>query len=241
GTASGTGTFILNSPITLDLTGANTTDCNMWTLVDATDLASVTYSNNFGVTSTSGAFTETAGGSGLWRLDDGTNIWTFTQSTGTLEVQSALYTNWATSYGLAGADADQTADIEGGGTGDGLNNLLEFAHGTNPNVSDNAVLSVVDGSSFTPGTPAVALNFSPLAVTFRYVRRKNHVAAGLTYTPRFIDSTGSYVVDASAPAPTVVSTQDGGYEVVEVPFPLFETTGKKAKAMLAIVDVTLAP
>ncbi|MDB4041171.1 autotransporter-associated beta strand repeat-containing protein [Akkermansiaceae bacterium] len=235
GTASGT--INLDGTLNLSLGGTNTTSGNSWLLVDDTNLT-VNYGGTFAVNSSLGSFTNI---SGLWRLDDGNNIWTFTQSTGTLEVQSALYTNWATSYGLAGGDADQTADIEGGGTGDGLNNLLEFAHGTNPNVSDNAVLSVVDGSSFTPGTPAVALNFSPLAVTFRYVRRKNHVAAGLTYTPRFIDSTGSYVVDASAPAPTVVSTQDGGYEVVEAPFPLFETTGKKAQAMLAIVDVTLAP
>ncbi|MDA7935519.1 autotransporter-associated beta strand repeat-containing protein [Akkermansiaceae bacterium] len=236
GGAPNTGTINLDGALNINLGGADTTAGNSWLLVDDANLT-VNYGGTFAVTSSLGAFTNSAG---VWTLENGSNFWTFTQATGVLSIES-YYSVWATSNGLAGVDAATTADLEGGGAGDGLNNLLEFAYGTDPNVSDNTPLSIVNGTSFTSGTPVVDVAFSPLAVTFRYARRKDHVAAGLTYSPRFIDSTGAYIVDPSAPTPTVVSTQAGDYEVVEVPFPLFDSTGRKADAMLAIVDVTLAP
>ncbi|MDB4754752.1 autotransporter-associated beta strand repeat-containing protein, partial [Akkermansiaceae bacterium] len=236
GGAPNTGTINLDGALNINLGGADTTSGNNWLLVDDANLT-VNYGGTFAVTSSLGAFSNS---SGVWTLVDGANTWTFTQSTGALTLVG-LYDGWAASFGLTGGDAATTADLEAGGAGDGLNNLLEFAYGTDPTVSDNAPLSIVDGTSFTAGTPVVDVAFSPLAVTFRYTRRKDHVAAGLTYSPRFIDSTGAYIVDPSAPTPTVVSTQAGDYEVVEVPFPLFDSTGRKADAMLAIVDVTLAP
>jgi hypothetical protein len=48
------------------------------------------------------------------------------------------YANWAAAFGLTGADTNMTADLEYGGLGDGMNNLIEYALGGNPNVDDAA-------------------------------------------------------------------------------------------------------
>ena len=80
--------------------------------------------------------------------------------------------------------------------------------------------------------------FSPLTITYRFVRRVAHVAAGLTYTPQFTADGVSFL--DSGDVPTVVVADDGsGYEVVEVPFLVFLPNGTKASDALARVQVTL--
>jgi fibronectin-binding autotransporter adhesin len=74
GTANFDGEFVLN------LTGANITNGNSWTLVNATTLTD-SYGGTFNVSSTLGAFTELAN---VWTKVDGDNTWTFTESTGVL-------------------------------------------------------------------------------------------------------------------------------------------------------------
>ncbi|NNM30583.1 MAG: DUF642 domain-containing protein [Akkermansiaceae bacterium] len=155
-------------------------------------------------------------------------------------VVTTVYENWAAGYGLSGAAAATTADIENGGTGDGMTNLLEFGFGTDPTVSDNNSLTVTDGANFTPGQPVVVVTWNGgNPVKLRYVRRKHHAAAGLIYTPKFTDSTGTTIPDPANPTPTVVSDGGGDYEVVEVPFPLFDSTGEKVSALMAVVEVEL--
>ena len=152
------------------------------------------------------------------------------------------YDTWASDNGLSGGDADLTADTENSGDGDGLNQLLEFAFGTNPNASDNVALTVTDGTTFTPGIPQVEQIFDGgNPVKFRYVRLKEHVAAGLTYTPQFSDSLDNFVPDVDNPVPVVISDAGGDYEVVEVPFPLFDGGGQKAASLFGQVVVTLDP
>jgi len=51
------------------------------------------------------------------------------------------YSSWALSHNLTGADADGKADVEYGGLGDGLENLMEYALGGNPNYDDAAAVS----------------------------------------------------------------------------------------------------
>ena len=76
------------------------------------------------------------------------------------------------------------------------------------------------------------VTFSPLTITYRFVRRVAHVAAGLTYTPQFTADGVSFL--DSGDLPTVVVADDGtGYEVVEVPFMVFLPNGTKASAALA--------
>ncbi len=81
----------------------------------------------------------------------------------------ATYEAWAADNGLAGADALRTADIENGGLGDGMENLLEYVLGGDPNADDAASILPV-------------LQF-PDATTMEYIyRRRNDAAArGLTY------------------------------------------------------------
>jgi hypothetical protein len=133
-----------------------------------------------------------------------------------------------TGNGANGADPDSDSVI----------NLLEFAFGTDPNVSDNNPLTVTSATTFTPGGPTTVVTFSPLTITYRFVRRVDHVAAGLTYTPQFTADGVSFL--DSGDVPTVVVANDGsGYEVVEVPFLVFLPNGTKASDALARVQVTL--
>ena len=69
------GTFIIDSA------GADITDGNAWTLVDA-----ATLTESFGGTFTVQGFTETAN---VWTLVEGDNTWTFTEATGVLSLAVA--------------------------------------------------------------------------------------------------------------------------------------------------------
>ena len=142
----------------------------------------------------------------------------------------SIYDTWVNANGLTGGDAADTADVESGGAGDGLVNLLEFAFGTNPNANDNSPLVVIDGSTFTPGTQIVKIQspFNPSNITAQFARRKDAAAAGLTYVPEFSADMTTWEAHASAPTPDVVSTNAGDYEIVEVPYLVFLSNGQKA-------------
>ena len=90
------------------------------------------------------------------------------------------YEDWADDNNLIGGDALRTADIENGGLGDGMENLLEYVLGGNPNVDDAASIMPV-------------LQF-PDAATAEYIyRRRNDAAArGLVYD---LQAKGDLVVD----------------------------------------------
>lgn len=55
------------------------------------------------------------------------------------------YATWAQENGLVGADTNRTADIENGGIGDGVENLLEYVLGGDPNLDDAASILPVAG------------------------------------------------------------------------------------------------
>ena len=60
------------------------------------------------------------------------------------------FVTWASGFGLSGAAADPTADIENGGVGDGYSNYLEYALGLDPTVSDSAFDAlIVEDNSFS--------------------------------------------------------------------------------------------
>lgn len=128
-TGAGPGTLNLDGEIFLDLSGADTTAGNMWTIVDVANLTE-TYGGTFSVNSSLGAFTEAAD---VWTLDDGTNLWSFSEATGILSVGSAstAYDTWASVNGLdgtSGKENGKTDDPEG----DGRNNLYEFGFDGDP-------------------------------------------------------------------------------------------------------------
>ncbi len=133
---TGAGTANLNGTLNLDLSGANLTVGNSWTLVN---VATANYAL-VAITSTP-ALTFTQTGS-LWTAPSGANVWKFNQTTGVLSITAAsAYTSWITTpaFALAPADQDPTDDPDY----DGMNNLLEFVLNGNPSVSSPAILPVL--------------------------------------------------------------------------------------------------
>jgi hypothetical protein len=66
------------------------------------------------------------------------NVWV---GAGDPPVIEDSYGDWAFRYNLTGDDADETADVEYDGLGDGLDNLMEYALGGNPTNDDAAAVS----------------------------------------------------------------------------------------------------
>jgi M6 family metalloprotease-like protein len=139
-----------------------------------------------------------------------------------LGLPKSLYQIWTEFHTLTGADALVGTDFDT----DGLTNLLEFAFGTNPNAGGGGTLAYTLGGAVT--TPGAVVRVNLLAgggVDFRaiFTRRKDHVAAGLTYTVQFSADMTNWV--NSADTPTILTgdnTQNpGDIEAVSVPYPLF--------------------
>lgn len=120
--------------------------------------------------------------------------------------------------------------------GDPYNNLFEFGSGTDPNAPTGLLTVDLGAGTFTPGAPVVHVEFSPLRVTYRFVRVIDFAGAGLVYTPTF--SHGLVTFEPSSAVPTVL-LQDlvTGYELVEVPFTLFLSDGQKAKFSQLEIDL----
>jgi autotransporter-associated beta strand protein len=228
GGAPSTGTINLDGTLNLDLSGADLTNGNSWLLVDDTNLT-VNYGGTFAVSSPSGAFTENAG---VWTLSETTNTWVFTESTGTLVLasQASIYDSWAVLNGLTGADALATADPDS----DFIDNLLEFAFGTNPNAPDPVSLTWDGTNAATPGCPMVDLNFSGGTVDLnaRFLRRKDHgTVSSLQYEWEFSADLVTWESSASTPAWLVTPTDladdvSGDYDLVTVPFPALLDNGE---------------
>lgn len=152
---SGAGTLQYDGKLRIEMSGADTTPGNSWTLVNVGSLASATFGATFSVTgSSAGDFTETAVDSGIWKAVDGSIEWTFTESTGTLSVASNAadpFTTWIATFFPGETDPaiiGKNADPDG----DGANNLAEFAlNGAPNNSADNGyqVAAVEDTNADT--------------------------------------------------------------------------------------------
>ena len=111
--------------------------------------------------------------------------------------------------------------------GDGAINLFEWAFGLNPLVNDGGAMVVTNGIITQRGIPTLLVTNIPNAVDFRVLfgRRKNYLAAGVTYTVQFsVDLT---TWQDNAITPTVIA-DDGEIEAVTVPYPFF-INGQKAR------------
>ncbi|BCX47751.1 hypothetical protein HAHE_16590 [Haloferula helveola] len=141
---------------------------------------------------------------------------------------SSAYDTWASSFVPNPGTTTDNPDF------DPLTNLLEFAFGTDPNVSD-AVPLVPDGS--VNGVPIVQASGGGGGVTFDYlfVRRTDHGTSGsVDYTPQFSSDLDLWY-DSSA-TPTFVASAGAGYEVVSVPYPALLPDGKKARFARMSID-----
>ncbi|MCX6880093.1 MAG: Ig-like domain-containing protein [Verrucomicrobia bacterium] len=132
------------------------------------------------------------------------------------------FTSWMAGYPtLSGPDAQPGANPDG----DNKINLQEYAFGTNPTVSFNGPITYAGGVVTGRGDPTTSVTNILNGVDFRAVfgRRRDYVAAGLTYTVQF--SAGLDIWVNSPDIPTVLAT-DGVIDAVSVPYPLFIPTAR---------------
>lgn len=110
--------------------------------------------------------------------------------------------------------------------GDSLTNLLERAFGTNPIVNQTNVVSY-NGNTIVPGSPTVMITNTEYSVDYRalYSRRKDYVAAGLSYVVQFSADLNTWVDNTAGPT---VMADDGVLQAVTVPYPFF-INGHKAR------------
>ncbi|NQX01225.1 autotransporter-associated beta strand repeat-containing protein [bacterium] len=160
---TGAGLVSVDGAFNLDLSNANVADGNTWTLVDS---ASPVYNLvTFNVTSDLGAFTESP--SGVHKLTAGANTWTFTESSGLLTLSvsegGSAYDAWAS---LNSVTQGATGDDEN----DGIQNLLEFALGGDPQASDMNKLPTqsVTATDFIFTFNRMDASKAEVALTFEY-------------------------------------------------------------------------
>jgi autotransporter-associated beta strand protein len=121
----------------------------------------------------------------------------------------AAFTLWTDSHGLTGPQVGFEADYDH----DGIANLLEFALGTLPNNAARGPLSF-SGNVITTGQPVAD------GTNAVFIRRKDHIAAGLVYTVEFSPDLSTWT--ASTATPTILA-DDGTHEVVSVQMPALQT------------------
>ncbi len=142
--------------------------------------------------------------------NDGTDFLVTLTGTG-LEPPPAPYPAWQQQH-FGSSTAARTASGEDF-DGDGVQNLLEFAFGTNPTQPCAGPLCH-QGGVITPGLPHMEGNGAV------FMRRKDRVAAGIAYTVEFSPDLSIWTVATTTPT---VLAEDGTNEVVSVPMPAAQT------------------
>jgi autotransporter-associated beta strand protein len=171
-----TATLSYLGTVDFDLSAADTTDGNLWSIIDVGS-----FSGPFptiqpvAVTSTLGSFSETS--PGIWELSTTGAKWTFYGADGTLsyEVTATDYEIWGSTYGLDAGSENLDLD------NDGVTNFEEYAFGLIPD----------SGASVNP----IAAPLDKTAGTFSYTRRS---ASSLAYSVWFSTDLASWTEDTGA-------------------------------------------
>ncbi|MBK8095185.1 MAG: choice-of-anchor D domain-containing protein [Verrucomicrobiaceae bacterium] len=142
------------------------------------------------------------------------------------------YQVWAAANGVTGTNTGPNDDFDS----DGIINQLEWAFGMDPTVSGTGVIIVSGAVIVQRGSPTVSVQNILNSVDYRalFGRRKDYLAAGLTYTTQFSADLGTW--QNSTATPTVIA-DDGVIEACTVPYPFF-INGKKARFFRVSVSVT---
>ena len=115
------------------------------------------------------------------------------------------------------ASTQATSGTNGNPDGDALNNLQEFAFGTDPLTAGGSNVNEVGGLIASRGAPSVRVIYSPdPQLHGMFGRRKEHAAAGLVYVPQFSANLETWVDADAAP---VILADDGEMEIVSVAAP----------------------
>jgi hypothetical protein len=152
-----------------------------------------------------------------------------------LLIVRSVYESWATSsFGNPLSDPLPEADPDH----DGLNNLQEFAFGTDPTVSSPGPLSYTAGNLTSSGAPILASEDGVFHIIF--ARRKDHAAAGLIYTPLFsADLSPDWMASTDAP---VTEAGNSIIDAVKVPFPTtVPTSNGPMEPKFSRIKVSLSP
>ena len=97
-------------------------------------------------------------------------------------------------------------------------NFVEFAFGLDPTTtSTEPMIYVADGELTTPGLPLLENFGSGFEAVF--TRRKDHMAAGLTYVVEFSADLRSWTSSSAGLQVVTGSGSSGLYEAVSMPFP----------------------
>ncbi|MES2981164.1 MAG: InlB B-repeat-containing protein [Verrucomicrobiota bacterium] len=121
--------------------------------------------------------------------------------------------NWAASNSLTGGNADAGANPDG----DSLKNIQEYAFGMNPNSSTMPSLTfIVAGEVTQAGIPVLRYASSKYHAVF--ARRKDYVAAGLTYTVQFSADLKAWT-PSSAGLGILTGAGSSELEAVSIEFP----------------------
>lgn len=109
---------------------------------------------------------------------------------------------------------------------DGLSNLQEYAFGMNPAQSYGGMLQWIGMDLLGRGVPVPYASTMAGRFSFRavFARRKDYIAAGLSYTVEFSGDLSTWRASTSTP---LVLADDGEIQAVSVPYPFF-VNGKKA-------------
>ena len=116
---------------------------------------------------------------------------------------------WSSQQGLAEPNAGLTDDADG----DGDLNLLEYAFGTNPNVSTNTQMLVFGSGVVTQRGKPTQTGSGPYFAN--YSRRVDYIAAGLVYKVEFTTNMTDWFEQTATPT---VNATDGTINAVSVPF-----------------------
>lgn len=130
---------------------------------------------------------------------------------------------WQVGYfGEGNANAGPSVDSDS----DGLTQLQEYAFGMNPLQSYGGLLQWSGATLLERGVPLPFASGTGSSFSFRavFARRKDHIAAGLTYTVEFSGDLSTWRASTSTP---VVLADDGEIQAVSVPYPFF-VNGRKA-------------
>lgn len=150
--------------------------------------------------------------------------------------RAASFAQWSASTGITGpTNTGPMDDFDG----DGIPNVLEYAFGMLGASGGGSGALVVDGTTLNAtGQPISKQLPSPGGGTPEwctiFIRRKDYVQAGLTYTPSFSVDLGTW--ESSTETPTILA-DDGIYQAVCVPYP--EIEGQPARFFK--LGVSMAP
>lgn len=139
---TGAGSATLDGRLLFKLVGADLTNGNSWTIVDAANVTT----NIAAITSTNPSLTWNESPSGVWKAVDGSNTWTYTESSGTLSLAvsaGVTYELWAIANNISDAAFNDDED------NDGIDNGTEYAIGGNPTSFTAPAALVPAGADFT--------------------------------------------------------------------------------------------